>query len=244
MKNLKKALVLLLCAILLIVGSVMGTLAYLTSQDTVKNTFTVGDIVINLDEANVATVDDDDDRTEVGNAYHMLPNQTYTKDPTVWVKEGSEESYIRMIVTVEKYDMLKKAFDSSAAYDDGYIVKAADVLGAASTGDMVVLDNIVDRNAGAWQCVKFTEVGTVGTYEFRYFPGTYTATADDKDGVEDFDMLPALFTKITVPAEIDNEHLGYLNGVEITVAAHAIQAAGFENADAAWTAFDQQTATP
>ena len=39
MKNLKKALVLLLCAILLVVGSVMGTLAYLTSQDTVKNTF-------------------------------------------------------------------------------------------------------------------------------------------------------------------------------------------------------------
>ena len=48
MKNLKKALVLLLCAILLVVGSVMGTLAYLTSQDQVTNTFTVGNVEIDL----------------------------------------------------------------------------------------------------------------------------------------------------------------------------------------------------
>lgn len=40
-------------AVLLVAASVMGTLAYLTSTDTVKNTFTVGKVAITLDEAEV-----------------------------------------------------------------------------------------------------------------------------------------------------------------------------------------------
>ena len=59
MKNAKKILVLLLCAVLLVGASVAGTLAYLTSQATVTNSFTVGKVVLGgdaqagLDEAKV-----------------------------------------------------------------------------------------------------------------------------------------------------------------------------------------------
>ena len=239
MKKAKKVLLLVLCAVLLVGASVAGTVAYLTSKDTVTNTFTVGNVQINLDEANVAT-DDANDRTETGNAYHLLPNQTYTKDPTVWVKEGSEAAYIRMIVTVNNYSNMLEAFSSTATYDDGYIVSdASTVLGNSSSGQMVVLDKLVDRNAGAWECVKFTQDATAntGTYVFNYYSGAYTATADDKDSVDDYDKLTPLFTTITVPKEIDNEHLAKLNNTTITIVAQAIQAAGFNSVDAAWNAF-------
>lgn len=236
MKKAKKIVALLLCAVLLVGASVAGTLAYLADKEDVVNTFTVGNIDIKLDEANTAT-DDAGDRTEDGNKYHLLPNQTYTKDPTVWVKEGSEEAYIRLVVTVSNYDNMLKAFQSNATYDDNYIVTTAP--GVEVYGDMLVLDNLVDRNAGAWECVKFTQDTTAktGTYVFNYYPGAYTATADDKDNVVDYDELPALFTTITVPQEIDNQHLAYLNDTTITVVAQAIQTAGFNSVTEAWDAF-------
>ena len=53
MKKKTKALMLVLCAVLLVTASVLGTMAYLTSTDQVVNTFTVGKVAITLDEAQV-----------------------------------------------------------------------------------------------------------------------------------------------------------------------------------------------
>lgn len=96
MKKKTKALMLVLCAVLLVTASVLGTMAYLTSTDKVVNTFTVGKVAITLDEAQV-----DLDGTPVAdaarvkqNAYHLLPGHTYTKDPTVHVQANSEDSFI------------------------------------------------------------------------------------------------------------------------------------------------------
>lgn len=87
---------LVLCAVLLVTASVLGTMAYLTSTDKVVNTFTVGKVAITLDEAKVK-----EDGTPVAgaarvkeNAYHLLPGHTYTKDPTVHVQANSEDSFI------------------------------------------------------------------------------------------------------------------------------------------------------
>ena len=96
MKKKTKALMLVLCAVLLVTASVLGTMAYLTSTDKVVNTFTVGKVAITLDEAKV-----DPDGTAVTpaervkeNAYHLLPGHGYTKDPTVHVQANSESSFI------------------------------------------------------------------------------------------------------------------------------------------------------
>ena len=51
MKTRSKALLLTLCAVLLVAATIFGTMAYLTSTDTVTNTFTVGKVNIKLDEA-------------------------------------------------------------------------------------------------------------------------------------------------------------------------------------------------
>lgn len=53
-------------------------------------------------------------------------------------------------------------------------------------------------------------------------------------------VLPTLFDKITLPEWVTGDQLKALQGFEINVVAEAIQADGFENADAAWAAFAAQ----
>ena len=96
--------------------SVAGTLAYLTDQDSVVNTFTVGKVQITLDETKVntdGTVVEGAERVQK-NEYHLIPGQTYTKDPMITVEENSEEAYVRMMVTLNCAEELKEIFDDDS----------------------------------------------------------------------------------------------------------------------------------
>lgn len=96
MKKKTKALALAMCAVLLVAGTMFATMAYLTSQDTVTNTFTVGKVAITLDEAKVDTAGVEEssaDRVDT-NAYHLIPGHTYTKDPTIHVAADSEDCWL------------------------------------------------------------------------------------------------------------------------------------------------------
>lgn len=91
-----KALVLSLCAVLLVAVSVFTTVAFLKSSDSVNNTFTVGKVAIILDEAKVneyGVADTAADRVEA-NTYKLIPGHRYTKDPTVHFAADSEASYL------------------------------------------------------------------------------------------------------------------------------------------------------
>ena len=98
MKNNKilKTLALAACAILLVVGSVAGTLAYLTDTDEVNNTFTAGKVAITMTESKVDLYGEPvTPATRVQeNTYKLIPGRTYTKDPTIYVSANSEECYI------------------------------------------------------------------------------------------------------------------------------------------------------
>lgn len=223
MKTKRKALLLTLCAVLLVAASVFGTLAYLTASDSVTNTFTVGKVGLKLDEADVktdGTYEKDHDTRVDANEYHLLPGHTYYKDPTVTVTEGSEDAYVRMMVKVENIDQLKAALPDAKYY---------------GTDNVFLLQSLCGGwDAETWVFVNYTqsEDGKTGTYEFRY-----------KEVVAKFEndtVLDDLFETITVPGEVNNTQLAYLADVKIVVTAHAIQADGFDNADAAWTAFDGQ----
>lgn len=88
MKTVRKTLILAACAMLLVCATVVGTLAWLTDTTAeVKNTFTVGNINIDLAET-------------TGDTYKMVPGNTIDKDPTATVKEGSEDCYL--FVKLEK----------------------------------------------------------------------------------------------------------------------------------------------
>lgn len=95
------------------------------------------------------------------------------------------------------------------------------------------LDNIfVNYDASVWPRAEKTvsaDKKTI-TYEFRY--------KEIVDG-EDAKLAP-LFTGIQIPGEANHDQLKILNGMNIHVEAHAIQAAGFGTADLAWAAFAQQ----
>lgn len=82
-KGIATKAMLMILAVMLIVGiSVGGTLAWLTDKtDDVVNTFTVGDVDIDLTET-------------TGNTYHIVPGANITKDPTVTVKANKEPCWV------------------------------------------------------------------------------------------------------------------------------------------------------
>ena len=97
MKKFVKPLVIAICAVLLVAGSVAGTLAYLTATDEeVTNTFTVGNITIALDEAQVNEYGEEvaSAARVKENSYKLVPGRTYKKDPTIHVTKGSEACYL------------------------------------------------------------------------------------------------------------------------------------------------------
>ena len=106
MKTRSKALLLTLCAVLLVTASMLGTMAYLTSTDEVKNTFTVGSVAITLDETDVdnSTTGADRDRA---NSYKLLPGHEYKKDPTIHVDANSEDCFLFVKVENEIADIEK-----------------------------------------------------------------------------------------------------------------------------------------
>ena len=99
MKKSVKALLLVMCAIVLVVATVFTTLAYLQdATQTITNTFTVGNVDIKLDEADVDANGDlvgtIETRTEESQSDKVIPGKEYTKDPTIRVQNGSESSWV------------------------------------------------------------------------------------------------------------------------------------------------------
>lgn len=222
MKNAKKILALLLCAILLVGASVAGTLAYLTSQDEVVNNFTVGQVKITLDEAPVnedgeKTSSELKDRVQT-NDYHLLPGHYYSKDPQVHVLADSEDCYVRMFVTITKadeWDTICSKYGKSAT------------------------DLFVGLNNTAWT-YKSSTPGLAGentrTYEFWY-----SSKVTDVPENANLD-LAALFQGLQMPNELTNEDLDTLDDdFKIYVVAQAIQADGFDDDVAAFDAAPEIT---
>lgn len=87
-----KVLVMLLVGILVCGSVIGGTLAWLVDQsDVAVNTFTYGDVNIDLDETDT---DRDDDSNPDTNEYEMIPGETIIKDPKVTVKAESKACWL------------------------------------------------------------------------------------------------------------------------------------------------------
>lgn len=99
----KKKVISIVAVVLVLCCAIGGTLAWLTDKTaSVKNTFTVGDINIELKETTTN--------------YKMVPGNTITKDPKVTVQANSEACWL--FVKVEK----SSNFDSFMTYEmaDGW----------------------------------------------------------------------------------------------------------------------------
>lgn len=236
MKTKSKALLLTLCAVLLVAASVLGTMAYLTSTDTVTNTFTVGKVEIKLDETDVTNPNGP---RVTANSYKLMPGTTYTKDPTVTVKAGSEASYVRMKVTFNNATKIialctdPEFADEVTGVENAFpLIRMVKFVEAnAAKWDGIIPDNMVETEDMLADAKYFAYDKTADTLTYIfYYRETVTAPTADV-------VLPVLFDSITVPEWVTGEQLKALNDFRITVIAEAIQAGSFDNAADAWSHF-------
>ncbi len=115
-----KSMLLVAAAIVLVIASVFGTMAYLTSTSAVSNVFTVGEVKLQMFETKVkpdgtpvTVIPDGEMKNADTNSYHLIPGSTYTKDPTIYVDGSSVPSYLFVRV---RNDI--KALEYDDAHDD------------------------------------------------------------------------------------------------------------------------------
>ena len=131
----KKTLLTILCTVL-VCSCVMGvTLAFLVDKtDSITNTFTIGNIDIDLTEG---------DNLDL----KMMPGKTITKDPTVTVKAGSEACWLFIkIDEVNITNYITYTVDESWEELDGvagvYYIEIGNAT-ASDTSYTVLADNAV-----------------------------------------------------------------------------------------------------
>lgn len=177
----KKLAIALVC-ILLVVGVVGGTLAWLTDTTApVVNTFTASNIEITLDET-------------TGPEYKMVPGCEIEKDPVVTVTGGSEKCYL--FVKLEK----SANFDQFMAYAvaDGW-TKLTGVEGVDNVYYREVAASDIDQSFDVIEDDKITVSETVtkeqmnGLTEATYPTLTVTAYAAQyaKNNTENFTAAEA-----------------------------------------------------
>ncbi len=207
----KKILVACLCVALAVLTVAGTTLAYLTSQAEVKNTFTVGNVKMTMDEAEVNT-----DGTPVENAnrvgsndYILSPGHTYVKDPIVHMDAVSENCYV--FIKVENGLGVLEA--ATSAEDGGYKNIAAQI------------------TANGWKPLMNGTTAVAGVYYQEYTKNQTDRElevfvnfkiADNANTLKDGDQV--IWDTITTAQPI-----------KVNVTAYAIQADGMTSAYDAWT---------
>ena len=184
-----KIVTLILAAALLVSGVVGGTIAWLVDKtEPVVNTFTYGDINIDLEE----TPTPDDDQNPDTNEYEMIPGEEITKDPKVTVETDSKASWLFV-------KLVKSAnFDDFMEYDmaDGWF-PLTDAQGNAVpgvffrevsevTGEDVVYDVIKDNKVRVKETVTKEMLNALDPEgaEATYPTLTVTAYAVQRSGFE------------------------------------------------------------
>ena len=237
----KKKIVSLALVVALIAIAAVGTLAYFTDTDDATNTFTTGNVAIDLTEAVVEAdekgnlvstgkrqdvLDEEDTSYDYGKLY---PGQTITKDPTI-ENLGSEDAYIaaKIIVTDGKGDL-------EAVIGTGYQgllgIQTLISGGLVKEKDTMKEYNDLAPVYGDDTYSVYQQVEGDGVYVFYIFIENIMTKGESV----------TLFDTISIPAEWDNEQMAELVELTITVEAYGTQAYGFDNCfEAMNTAFPSE----
>lgn len=186
-KTKTKALLMSLCAVLLVAASVLGTMAYLKDSEEVKNTFTVGNVAITMDETDVDDSTPNKERDQA-NSYKLLPGHTYTKDPIIHVDSKSEDCYLFVKVdnqiadieatgdTTVAAQMAAKGWKAVEGKNGIYVYVGTTTapVAVAANNNVTVFEKLVIAGS--------VDGDTLKTYEAKTI--TVTAYAVQKDGFE------------------------------------------------------------
>ncbi len=229
-----KVVLAMVCAVLLVAASVMGTLAYLTSKATVTNSFTVGNVTLGntneagLDEALVnqdgqpiksktdSTVVSKTDAPRVTeNSYKLQPGHKYTKDPTIHVGDNSDNCYL--FVKVEN-----GIVNIEATEDD-------------TSGYKKIATQMAEKG---WKALG------AGYDNIWVYVGTETGASTPKSVSKSADV--SVFDEFKIAGTTSSDTMKSYENSKIVVTAYGVQVDGFSGKTATqiWDAAFAATETP
>ena len=252
----KRFVAILLCMTLVALAAIGATFAYLTSTDSVTNTFTVGNVKIDLIEsslhrenagvANGATSDSElwsnVNKEGTGNTSKYKAGDTFYTDAQIEANAAEYKCENVKLLPGESYH--KMPYVKNIGTEDAYIrirvMIPADLDTAILNSSMytstalnnkeftMAYDNSgkVEREGVKYNVYTFTRIDPLAAGEMTYWNVWGTIHMDPDTTGEEL-------------AEFFGEGKAYANGVfPVLVEAHGIQADGFADATAAWAAFD------
>ena len=215
----KRFVAILLCVTLVALAAIGATFAYLTDSKTVKNTFTVGDVKIKLDETNVNAPEGD---RVTSNTYNVYPGAVVTKDPIVH-NTGKNGAYVRAVVTIED------GMNWLGLYNENVWTAPQEA----------AFNAMINNTLGeGWELVDIAYDMSGPNHPTSDFVATLKYTKVLEAGKD----APAMFSQIAFPTKLTGKdvttRIGQNGEFGINVVAQAIQADGFENWVDAFAAYD------
>lgn len=253
----KKIVALVLCVAIIASALTAGTIAWFTDKDEVANTFTVGNVKIDLFET---YENSDGEKNQEGFNFKeaIVPGREFHKDPTIELLEGSQDSYVFLDLQINKYKSLFPVIAANAGVDvhkeylgNGLFSTKTYLNAMLEQENKAEFQRIVNAWFGGithedWQiCGYFydtaeddlTTKGNYMTIRFAYI-GEKTLSATDKVTFMETFQMPSSVTQDM----LENNNVTYdFAGTEkepfkMNFKAYAIQAAELETVEDAFTA--------
>ena len=217
----KKKLTLVVALVLILVISVGGTLAYLTDSKEVINTFTVGQVMIDL----VETDNDDNDDSGMANSYKMIPGTVLVKDPVITVDADSEKCYL----------FVKVAESANITYT----VDGSEATTTKTFADFIEYE-VKNVGSGEYAAYTWTKLTGVEGVDNVYYCIVNDTDSDQKLSVIGYtDDGEFVANKVQVKSDVTSEMMaglagqtGDANKLTLTITAYAIQYANIGDANA------------
>ena len=254
----KKTIAIVALVVLVAVASVLGTLAYLTDTKTATNTFTVGNVSIELLESslhreNAGVANGQTSTSELwsdvkmegtGNTSKYKAGDTFYTDAQI---EANAQEYKCVNVKLNPGQSYHKMpYVKNTGANDAYIrirvMFPADLDTAILNSSMYTSTALNNKEF----TLAYDNSGTVEREGIKYNVYTFTRVDPLKAGELTYWNV---WGTVHMDADVTNEELAnffgegkhYANGIfPVLVEADAIQADGFANAGEAWNAFDNK----
>lgn len=232
-KKLLIALGVVAAAIAISVGSIAGTVAYMTSASKVSNVFTIGNVKILLDEGKANSdgqIPDKTVRTD-SNSYLLMPGKDYEKDPAITVDPTTQPCYL-FLVTRNQISSIEVQGDSNKPTMAQQMVE---------NGWGIYKDTTAGSRVWIY-CGSKANVDTATMHAVN--PIAICGTGVTSENVTKVSKLPVFSTFHITTTESDN--LAIYSGAEVTINAVGIQADSFGTlgseaaVNAAWAAVVNQ----
>ena len=158
---------------------IVGISAYLTATDSAQNTFTVGEVKLDLIEPEYPGNDDPEVKD-------ITPNQEIAKDPQI-NNNGTNDEFVFLTVEVPVAEVVTAAADGSLLNN-----------GEAARTQLFTLNGLSDK----WALVEQDLTGeTSNKYVYAYVGDD----AAELDALAKGETTPALFTSVTLVNVIEGE---------------------------------------